>query len=308
MELRVKTPTFPEVIQFNYDELKQEITEKVANYANLVYTDEQISEAKKDRATLNKFVKAIEDERKKVKNDCLKPYEDFEKKIKELNGIVNNAITNIDKQVKDYEEQKKAEKKEKIIELYKNTVFPDWVKFEHIFDVRWLNSSVSIAAITKELIAKCEKIESDLTTLSNLPEFGFEAVEVYKSTFDINRALNDGKRLAEIQKRKSEAERMNPGRDVVVVPDGVYVQDKDKQGFTFHEEQLPGQISFTDAESFENNCIVPKAEEKPFEECMNPPVEERDWAGFKAYLTEKEAFELADFFNTRGIQYEAIKI
>ena len=67
MELKVKEFTFPEIIEFNFDDLKNEITEKVSYYANLVYTDDQIKEAKADRAKLNKFVSALEDKRKEVK-------------------------------------------------------------------------------------------------------------------------------------------------------------------------------------------------------------------------------------------------
>ena len=39
MELRIKQPSFPEVIEFNFDELKQEIGNKVEKYKRLVYTD-----------------------------------------------------------------------------------------------------------------------------------------------------------------------------------------------------------------------------------------------------------------------------
>ena len=109
MELKLKEITFPEVIEFNYEELKQEITERVASYKNLVYTDDQIKDAKKDVAALRKFTKALSDERIRVKKDLLKPYEDFEAKVKELTAIVDESIKNIDNQVKGYDEQKKAE-------------------------------------------------------------------------------------------------------------------------------------------------------------------------------------------------------
>ena len=296
MELKVKTPTFPEVIEFNFEELKQEIEERTKNYANLIYAEDQMKQAKTDVANLRKFTKALSDERIKIKKECMKPYEDFETKIKELDGIVSKAISNIDSQIKAAEEQKKKEKKEKIIELFKNAVFPDWVKFEQVFDTRWLNASVSMTTVSKELIARLEQIENDISTLSNLPEFGFEAVEVYKSTFDINRALNEGKRLSEIQKRKAEEERIAAERKAK--------EEAQKQ----QEEQLSGQIGFADAESFEKNGIVPTAEEKYFEECITPPVEEREWIGFKAYLTELDAQNLAAFFAARGIQYEAIEV
>ena len=54
MELRVNEVTIPEKISFNYEELKAELTEKVAFYETLVYTDDQVKDAKADRATLNK--------------------------------------------------------------------------------------------------------------------------------------------------------------------------------------------------------------------------------------------------------------
>ena len=63
MELKVNEYQLPEQILFNYEELKAELTEKVQHYETLVYTDDQIKEAKADRATLNKLKKALSDER-----------------------------------------------------------------------------------------------------------------------------------------------------------------------------------------------------------------------------------------------------
>ena len=46
------------VINRIYEELKQELTEKVSMYETMVYTDDQIKEAKADKANLNKLKKA----------------------------------------------------------------------------------------------------------------------------------------------------------------------------------------------------------------------------------------------------------
>ena len=43
MELKINKPTFPDVIEFNFDELKAEITEKSKMYAKMVYTADQIT-------------------------------------------------------------------------------------------------------------------------------------------------------------------------------------------------------------------------------------------------------------------------
>lgn len=60
MELKVNEVEIPKVIEFNYKELKSELEEKVSHYETLVYTDEQIKEAKSDRANLNKLKKSPE--------------------------------------------------------------------------------------------------------------------------------------------------------------------------------------------------------------------------------------------------------
>ena len=206
MELQVIEITFPQIIEFNYLELKKEIEEKVAVYAALSYAEDQIQDAKKDRAALNKFVKALSDERIKIKKECLKPYEDFEAKIKELDGIVNKAIQNIDGQVKGFEEQKKAEKQAAIEAYFENTNDFDWLKLKQIFNERWLNASVKLVNVTIEIDCAMEQIAKDLETLSNLPEFSFEAIEEYKQSLDLNKAITEGQRMSQIQKRKIEAE------------------------------------------------------------------------------------------------------
>jgi hypothetical protein len=204
MELRVSPVTFPEVIEFNFEELKTDIEARVERYTNLVYTEDQIKEAKTDLASLRKFVKALSDERIKVKKDCLKAYEPFEAKIKELSAIVEKGIVNIDGQVKNYDEAKKEEKYAAIVEAFEMTGHPEWLTLEQIFNQRWLNASVKMSVVQNEIDVRLTEISKDLDTLSNLPEFAFEAEEEYKLSLDLNKAIAEGKRIAEIVKRKTD--------------------------------------------------------------------------------------------------------
>ena len=274
MELRIEKITFPEVIEFNFEELKQEITNRVAMYANMVYTEDQVKQAKADRANLNKFVKALSDERIKVKKQCMKPYEEFESKVNELSKIVQEPIKMIDKQVKEYEEQKKRDKLDEITNFFNSTDHPEWLHISQIMNEKWLNISVSMKSILEEIDSKIEQIKNDLATLSNLPEFGFEATEVYKSTLDINKALNEGRRLSEIQKRKAEHEA--------------------------EQARLKAEAELKKAEP------QPKPAQEGF---MHPPVEEkldRMWVSFKAYMTTEDAMALKAFFESRQIEFKAI--
>ena len=205
MELKVNEVSIPEKIEFNYEQLKAELTEKVSLYETMVYTDDQIKQAKADKANLNKLKKALNDERIRREKEYMKPFDKFKAQINEIIGIIDKPVAVIDSQVKAYEKQQKADKLAKIQEYYKNIEQPEmeWLGLPAIYDEKWLNASVSMKSIQDEINTKLEQIKTDLATLTNLPEFSFEATEVYKSTLDINKAISEGARLSEMAKAKS---------------------------------------------------------------------------------------------------------
>lgn len=205
MELKIEYASTPEAISFNYDELKNELTEKVHMYETLVYGEEQIKEAKADRANLNRFKKALNDERIRREKEYMKPFNEFKAQIAELVAIIDKPIAVIDAQVKDYEAKKRDEKNEAIVALWNSRDGkPDWIKLEQVFDAGWLNASTSMKAVGEAIDAKLAQVQSDLSTLAKLPLFCFEATEEYKHTLDLNRAIAEGQRLADIQRRKLE--------------------------------------------------------------------------------------------------------
>lgn len=275
MELKMQDVQFPEVIEFNFAELKQEITEKAALYKNMVYTDETIKEAKADKATLNKFITALEDKRKEVKKQCLQPYEEFEKQIKELVAIVDEPVQLINEQVKAYEDKKKADKLKKIKEFWESVEHPDWLTCNRIFDQKWLNATTSMKKVQEAITERLKQICSDMDTLNSLPEFAFEAVEEYKQSLDVNRAIAEGQRLADIQRRKQEAEAAKAAEteaQQAAQPDPVVT-----------EEKTPPQP----AES-------------------QQPEAAASWIRFEACMTVEQAMKLKQFFETEGISFRAI--
>lgn len=280
MELKIKEVLFPEVIEFNFEELKAEVQTRAAHYAAMVYTEDQTAAAKKDLAALRKLSKALNDAKIAEKKKCLKPYEDFENKIKELMGIINEPIQLIDTQLKGYEEQKKQEKREAIIAYYDNCNHPDWMRFEQIFEERWLNASVKISTIAKEITLKLEAIEKDLLTLSELPAFGFEALEAYKGTLDINAAINEGRRLAEMAQRAAE--------------------EKAKREAEANAAEEAGQIVIEESEP------VPAEAPEIIEEAAEPESE-KEWVSFRALLSIEDACALRDFFLMNDIEFEPIE-
>lgn len=282
MELKMNDVQFPKVIEFNFVELKQEITSKAELYKNMVYTDDTIKEAKADKATLNKFITALEDKRKEVKKQCLQPYEEFEKQIKELVAIVDEPVKLIDLQVKAYEDKKKADKLEKIKEFWETTGHPDWLTCNMIFDQKWLNATTSMKKVQESITERLKQICSDMDTLNSLPEFAFEAVEEYKQSLDVNRAIAEGQKLADIQRRKQEAEAAKAAE----------------------EERKAAEAEKQQAAQHDPVVTEEKTPPQPVEEPQTEAA--ASWIRFEACMTVDQAMKLKQFFETEGISFRAI--
>lgn len=209
MELKILSPQeggFVKEIRWNNEELKAEIAEKMQEYKSLAFTEETIKEAKADRAKLNKLRTAFEDERKRIKKLCMAPYDEFERQVKELIALIDEPIQLIDSQIKEVEQKRREEKRQKIEELFACIGFQTFVTLDKIWDDKWLNASVTLGKIEEQMKSRMYQIGNDVLTIQNLPEFSFEAMEVYKKTLDLTMAIREGQRLSEIQKRKAAYE------------------------------------------------------------------------------------------------------
>lgn len=272
MELRIEphTPAMPLV--WNFEELKTEISARIQQYKTLQYTADQIQAAKQDRANLNSLKKALNDERIRREKEFLEPFNEFKTQVKELCELIEEPVQLIDAQIKEVEAREKEEKREQCRKIFDDIPGkPEWLQFEQIFNEKWLNKTTSIKSITDEITEKLKKIMADITVLSEL-EFSFEAIEEYKRSLNVSAAMAEGKRIAEIQKRKAEIE-----QNVVA------------------ESTETAQISFADDGVIEFVADAEKA------------TENRVWLKFEALLTKSQAMELNSFFKYNKIEFRAIK-
>ena len=209
MELKIYNPQedgFLQKIDWNFEELKTEITEKANDYMSLVYTQDQMKEAKKDRAALRKFIAALEDKRKEIKKQVMIPYTDFEEQEKELVSIINQAVSNIDAQIKGYDEAIRQEKLERVKEIYAKTIggLADIVTFDKIFKESWLNVSTTLKSITNEITEMRDKVDNDLVVINaDTSPYAYEMKEEYLKNFDLTAAVNKKQQLEETAKKKA---------------------------------------------------------------------------------------------------------
>lgn len=187
-----------EAIKFNYEELKGGLQESLKKYQNLVYTSQNIKEAKDDRATLNALKKSLNDEKIKIKKEFEVPYKDFEDKIKELIELVDKPASEIDKQVKIFEEAEKVKKRESIENIYAENIgsYADLIPLQQIYDSRWENKTYKETDINKEIQDIVKKADSDIKVIAELKsEFEFQIKDTYFRTLDLGQALVEKQRL-----------------------------------------------------------------------------------------------------------------
>ena len=298
MELRINEVQLPEQITFNYEELKQELAEKLSTYETLVYSDEQIKEAKADKANLNKLKKALNDERIRREKEYMQPFNDFKAKINEIIGIIDKPIALIDKQVKEYEDKQKQDKMDKIKALWSEMDVPEGLTLERVFDDRMLNVSYGMNHVKQKMLDDIKRFNRDMETLAGLPEFGFEAQQEYIRTFDLNKALAEGQRMAQVQKKKEEAKEAM--RKIEEEQKAKAAEEAKKAAFPDDAMNLP----VTEEEIAQSRQeYIDAASANGVHPVIAPA---KQWISFKALLTVEDATALKQFFESRNIQFEAV--
>lgn len=108
LELKIITPMEPGAlpeIQWNNEEAKAYTLKKAKEYQSIAYTDADASAMKKDRAQINKFITAVENERKRAKAFYDEPYEKFNAQVKEVLQPMRDTIQIIDQGLDEIEQK-----------------------------------------------------------------------------------------------------------------------------------------------------------------------------------------------------------
>lgn len=282
MEFKLINPQnengFIQVIEFNFEELKAELTNGLEKYQNLTFTEETLKEAKETRANLNKFKEAIETRRKEIKNLCLKPYNEFESKVKELTALIDKPILAIDTQIKNFDNQRIEAKRIDITDFY-NSVIEDMAEIlplEKIFNPKWLNATYKMSNIEKEIVETIGKVNGNLNVIDGLkldPELALQVKDKYLTTLDFGLAMAEKTRLENLKKELRERE----ASQEVVLP---------------QEEQ---KTALNDRET------VPAIEN------ITPIAEKTYYKEFWVRGTKSQLMALGEYLRSKGIEYGGIE-
>lgn len=279
----------PQELAFNYEELKAELQERLEYYNGLVVTEDTIKQGKEERAALNKFKGAIDTYRKDVKKRYMAPYNDFEHKVKDLTGLIDEPINAIDKQLAVFEEQRKGAKQSDIETAYDKLVpedLRDIIPLDRIQDKKWLNATTSLKKIEEDIAERIKRTEADLLALDTVPEEYKAGVHAkYIDTLDITLAMNH-------MNAQIKAEEAFKAR-----------QEEEKRRL---EQQAQAEKNLAEIAQQEANKRLAAQEEKAQEIEFPDPAEKKYPLRLAFNLTVKEANALKQFLTDNNIEYHKI--
>lgn len=286
----------PSEIGFNFEALKGELTENLKKYNELVVTEDSIKDAKSEKTSLNKLRTAIEDKRKEVKNSCLKPYELFEVKVKEIVGMIDKPILAIDKQVKVFENIVIEKKKTDINTYYAENIgeLAELLPLSKFYDSRWENVGFKIKDAYKVILDTILKVKTELDTIDSLgSEYESQIKDKYLSNYNLTIALAEKSRL-EIQAQKlKEYEEIQAQRKLVVP-----VVTKENQFDGWVEEKKPESVTQLETAAEVETMAQVNA------------ILNNDWqpntVKLKLWTSSEELKSVYEFFDACNIAYELI--
>lgn len=216
----------PAAIEANFASLDARVDKLIADYKDARYDlsdAENIKQAKRDRTYLNGIAKEIDERRKAVKREYMRPYDEFEAKANAITAKVKAASANIKEQLDEAEEERKDRAYAILKEFYEDLagLLVPVVPYDRIHEERWLNKTFGEVKAKNAIEEKVTKIAGDWETLKaqkGMPHYE-TAERVFFETLDLGSALNAAREAQAADERIAELHEAVDSRFEDAMPD-----------------------------------------------------------------------------------------
>lgn len=202
----------PAEIEANFDALEARVRAMVADYEGATYDmseDGNVRAAKRDRTYLNGIVKQIDERRKAVKREYLRPLDAFEARCKEISGIAKGASDAIKAQLDEAEAARRGRARSILEEHYAEIagLLEPVVPYSALHEDRWLNKTTGEVKAKQLLEEKVALLAEDWETLKgqrgSMSHYEEAERELFR-TLDLSAALKAARRADEEDARLAE--------------------------------------------------------------------------------------------------------
>lgn len=230
----------------NKEYLKNELACQLEYYKGLAVTEENMKDAKSDRAALNKLRTAIDDQRKAVKKQVEGLYKPFESDCKELIAMIDEPIAAIDSQMSALNDKRKAEKRAALEEYFEEICHLDFVRLEDILDPKWGNVTAKLDKLKEDMAAKMKRISGDFHEIWELyadSPMRAAIMTRFENTLDKGAALAYAAEIERRERAEREREQAEKQRQAEPEPYPIPVQKVYEQ--PAHMGEPVGSVTFT---------------------------------------------------------------
>ena len=179
-------------ISCDFEAGKAYLNERLEEYRNVVFTEENKKEAKATVASLRKEKKAFTDRVKEVRDEYMKPLEEFAAKAKELADMYDQPINFINGQVSAFEQRRIEEKKEQIKDLYLECLgdMQAELPLNKIYNSKWENATTNPTQIRREMMERKETVKQGLDAIWQMHSDAEEkAVAMFLESYDLTKSI-----------------------------------------------------------------------------------------------------------------------
>ena len=187
----------------NAKAILETVKKQLAGYSVDNYSEDNIADAKRDKAELNAAAKKLNDKRIELEREFMKPFNEFKDTVGETCGLIKTASAQIDALVKAVDDREKAAKKQLIVDAW-NALGFSLVPIEKVWNTAWLNKGAKVKDIVDEMKAIIDKINQDILVLDRINEP--EAKAHYLNTLSLDAALAEVDRIMQNRQRIAAAE------------------------------------------------------------------------------------------------------
>lgn len=298
-------------VECDFESVKQRLLDKLDEYRGAVFTEDSKTVAKAIVANLRKEKKGFSDRIKVVKTAYMAPYMDFETKAKELLSLYDQPINLIDGQVKEFEEKRIQEKKERIHILYEDNAgeVASYIPLEKIYNPKWENATMKEKAIAQEIADLAYSTKSAIDTIKMMKSEAEEkALNLYKTNLSLPDAItyinNYERQKAEILVREQERQRQEE-QDRIRREEREKIEAEHRAQAALRQAEEEKQRALEQAE-IEKQQAVEQAKEEATEALIPELTGEANLYEYRMELTEDAKEKLEMYLDSVGIEWELI--
>lgn len=197
-------------ISANFDALEARVDAILADYEGWepsADSTDDVKQCKAQRKYLNALAKDIDERRKAVKREYLRPLDAFEVRADGIRDKIKVVSARLDAVAKEAEQAEKDAKENELREHYEcyAGLLVDVVPYNRLADPKWLNKGVKLNKAIEELESKVDAIARDWENLKTLNlEFYDQAEAHFFNVLDLGAAVAYNAKLVEDRRRIEE--------------------------------------------------------------------------------------------------------